>query len=47
MDESKKQIFALIDKAAKETDASEAMKFAQAALNAANALLTLSSLVIK
>lgn len=42
-EESQKHVLALIDKAAKETDANEAMKYAQAALNAANALLGLSS----
>lgn len=44
MDEGKKQVLALIDKAAKESDANEAMKFAQAALNAANALLGISNI---
>ena len=41
MVEAKKQVERLIKKAAECNDANDAMKFAQAALNAANALCSL------
>lgn len=47
MNESKKHVHALIAKAAKAERGDDAMKFAQAALNAANALYPLSDPVVK
>jgi hypothetical protein len=44
MTESKAHVASLIDKAAKSDDADKAMKFAQAALNAANAIIGLSNM---
>lgn len=44
MTESKKHIEDLIAKAAKAQDSGDAMRFAQAALNAANAILGLANL---
>lgn len=44
MDESRQEIKSLITKAASARDAGDAMKYAQAALNAANALCSLESL---
>ncbi len=43
-DEAKKQIALMIEKASKADKADDAMKFSQAALNAANAVLGLSNL---
>ena len=43
MDEQRKQIETLIKKAAEADDANDAMKFAQAATNAANAMCALQT----
>lgn len=43
MEEWKKHVEALIKKAAEATDSADAMRFAQAALNAANAILGIST----
>lgn len=43
MDTKRKEIETLIDKAAQADRADDAMKFSQAALNAANALCSLSA----
>lgn len=45
MDEQKKQIETLIRKAAEAADANDAMKFSQAATNAANAMCALQTAV--
>ncbi len=42
-EEAKKTVLELIDRAAKERDATDALKWTQAALNAANALAVLST----
>jgi hypothetical protein len=43
MSEQRKEVEAMIDKAAKANSADEAMKYAQAALNSANALCSLKT----
>ena len=44
MSDSKKKIADLIDKAAAATESGDAMRFSQAALNAANAVVGLASM---
>lgn len=44
MDDTKKQVEQLIKKASEAADSGDAMRFSQAAVNAANAMAVLSSL---